>query len=58
MLFFAERRASVSLLHHFDLKFILTLFGPGYFGVGTDRGRIPPPPPAPLISHEVVMVSP
>ena len=25
MLFFAERRASVCLLHHFDLKFILKL---------------------------------
>ena len=28
----------------------LTLFGPGYFGVGKDRIR-------PLITHEVVMVS-
>ena len=34
-------------------KNILTLFGPGYFGVGKDRGDSPA-----LISHEVVMVSP
>ena len=38
-------------------KLILTLFGPGYFGVGKDRGGGDSAPP-PLISHEVVMVSP
>ena len=37
---------------------LLTLFGPGYFGVGKDRGGGGADSAPPLITHEIVMVSP